>query len=226
MLLITILAAIILICILLFPMVKHLFHLINLGKKKLEEQQTESNRTEKSDLSPSILGKSKFSLCQPLPTATTPVAKEPIIEEDEHNFVAEENQTPMNIDIPLEKEPENGEDIDEDEEAIELEEMFGKDVCFAAGVDINDLGKVKHVIETTSPKIEDQQEAGKILYENKETGMFEQLTSGKTKTALIVSNLIDLHIALHQKEKGDFENQNKDESDELKNFDVSLFLGN
>ena len=223
MLLITILAAVLLIGILLFPSIKHLYDLINLGKKKLEEQQ--EIHSEKTNLSLSILGKSKFSLCQPLPTATTPMAKEPIIETDERNFADEENQTPMDIDIPLEKEPEVEDDFDEDEEAIELEEMFGKDVCFAAGVDINDLGKVKYVIETPSPDEEEKQEAGKILYENKETDMFEQLASGKSKASSIISNLIDLHIALQQKEKGEFEDNNN-ESDELKNFDINMFLGN
>lgn len=224
MLLTTILAAVLLICILLFPSVKHLYDLINLGKKKLEEQQ--EGHSEKKDLSTSILGKSKFSLCQPLPTATTPTAKEPIIEKDEHNFADEKNQTPMDIDIPLEKEPKLDDDIDEDEEAIELEEMLGKGVCFATGVDITDLGKIKHVIESPFPRLEEQQNAGRILYENKETDMFEQLASGKTKVSSIITNLIDLHIALHLKEKGEFDNQNNAESDELKNFDVNLFLGN
>lgn len=226
MLLITILATIILIGILLYPSIKYLCNLINLGKEKLSEQQSNEIHSDKLDSSTSILGKSKFSLCQPLPTATTPIVKEPIIEEDEHNFVADENPTPMDIDVLLEKEPEVGDDIDEDEEAIELEGMFGKGVCFAAGVDITDLGKIKHVIETPSPKQEEQQEAGKILYENKETDMFEQLASGKTKAAAIVSDLMDLHIAIYQKEKGEFETQNNAESDELKNFDVNLFLGN
>lgn len=227
MLLITILSTIILICILLFPSIKYLYHLISLGKKKLEEQQSQTKEihSKKSDLSTSILGKSKFNLCQPLPIAATTVAKELIIEEDGHNFATDENQTPMDIDIPLEKEPEEEDYFDEDEEAIELEEMFGKDVCFAAGIDINDLDKVKHVIETPSPDAKEKQEAGKVLYENKETDMFEQLASGKTKVSSIISNLIDIHIALHLKEKGEFVDQSN-EFDELKNFDVNMFLKN
>lgn len=79
--------------------------LIRLGRKSLEEKKAEETPTIKENVSktPSVIGKSKFKLRQPLPTATTPIDKVSTIGDDVSNFVSEENQEPMDIDVPLEK---------------------------------------------------------------------------------------------------------------------------
>lgn len=224
MLVITVVSAILLVCILIYPSVKRLYTLIRLGQEKQKEDREANVQKEdfKSDLPPSIIGQSKFKLSQPLPTATTPIAKEPEIEESVSNFTPEENQEPMDIDVPLEKEIIEDNSIDEEQEAIELEELFGKNVAFASGVDINELEKLKHIIETPSAEIQEKEQAGKILYENKETDMVEQMVSDNSNTASIISNLIDLHMTSYLKE-----NISKTQkiSDEANDFDVNRFLG-
>jgi len=169
----------------------------------------------------SIVGKSNFNLRQPVPTTATPTAEEPKTEEGVHNFAPQENQEPMDVDIPLEKEVVE-DSIDENEEAIELEGLFGKELHYASGVDINDLGKLKHVIETPSADIKEKQEAGKILYENRETDLVGQMASNE-KNASIISGLIDLHMTSYLNEKDNTNKQVKI-SDELNDFDVSQFL--
>ncbi|GAB6122402.1 hypothetical protein JCM30204_35510 [Dysgonomonas termitidis] len=184
-----------------------------------KEKSVDPNQPEISKKEASIVGKSTFTLSQPLPTTTTPMAKEPIIEENAPTFATESDPAPMKIDYPLDRE-ENNDEIDEDQETIELKEMFGKDVCFASGVTIDELHKLKQVVESTEASQNEQREAGRILYENKETEIVEQLSSGKT--ASIISNLIDLHVTLHQKEQGT--SKIVDESEELEDFDVNKFL--
>lgn len=78
-LIITILSSVLLICILVYSPVKKLYDLIRLGQEKQKEDQNTSDKEDdlRSALKPSVIGKSKFKLSQPLPTATTPIVKEP-----------------------------------------------------------------------------------------------------------------------------------------------------
>lgn len=222
---ITILSTILLLWILLHPTMKKAYHIFRLGQKQLEkDQKGEPDKPVSAETEASVIGKSTFTLCQPLPTPTTPLAKEPEIAEDGHNFAEENDPAPLAIDYHLDKEPENNEgEIDEDDEAVELEEMYGKDVYYASGVGIDELHKLKHVVESEDVTQSEKQEAGRILYENKETEIVEQLSSGKT--ASIISELIDLHIAIQEKERdGTGKRDNVPESEELANFDVTKFL--
>lgn len=219
---IIIFAAILLLIILLSPVVTRLYRIYYLGKEQIRKEE---NGNEVKDVHPeaSIVGKSKFDLSQPLPTTATPMAKRPEVEAPVSNFVPEENQEPMAIDVPLEKEiVEKSQQINEEEEAMELEELFGKDVHLASGVDVNDLGKLKHVIETPSAGIREKQQAGRILYENRETEIVAQMADNE-KTSSIISGLIDLHMTSYLSEKENTNSQVK-VSDELNDFDVSQFL--
>ncbi len=219
--LIIIIATVLLLWILLYPTIMRLYHIFHLGKRQMEKENNNPDKPITSETEASIVGKSNFTLSQPVPTTTTPMAEESIIRDDAHTFATESDPAPMDIDYSLEKESGNDEDnLDEDDEAVELKEMFGKDVCFASGVVIDELHKLKHVIESPKVSQTERQEAGKILYENKETEIVEQLSSGKT--ASIISELIDLHVTLHQKEHGISKNVN--ESEELESFDVNQFL--
>jgi len=198
-----------------------LYRIFHLGKEQMKKEQKESpDKPIIWEKEVSIVGKSTFNLSQPVPTTTTPISKESIIENDAHIFATESDPAPMDIDYSLEREANDEDNLNEDEEAIELKEMFGKDVCYASGVEIDELHKLKHVLESAKVTQSERQEAGRILYENKETEIVEQLSSGKT--ANIISGLIDLHITLHQKEQG--KPKEIKESEELESFDVNKFL--
>lgn len=216
---------ILLLWILLYPAIKKACHIFRLGQKQLKkDQKSEPGKPVSTKTEASVIGKSTFTLCQPLPTTATPLSKVTEITEDEHNFAGEKDPAPMDIDYPLDKEPENNEGgIDEDDEAVELEELYGKDVYYASGVGIDELHKLKHVVESEDVTRLEKQEAGRILYENKETEIVEQLSSGKT--ASIISELIDLHIAiLEKKSESTGKRDNVPGSEELENFDVTKFL--
>lgn len=222
--LIVIIASLLLFGILVYPYIRRVCLLVRLGKESLKDKKSEKiSSTEKntSELT-SVIGKSKFTLRQPLPTATTPIVKDSTIEDRVFNFVSEENQEPMDIEILLEKEIIEENNVDEEQEAIELEELFGKDIHYASGVDINDLGKLKYVIENSSAGIEEKKQAGKILYENKETDMVSQMASNNQYTASMISNLIDLHMETYLKENS---NANQVKSlDDIEDFDITQFL--
>jgi hypothetical protein len=222
---ITILSAILLLWILLYPALMRIYRIFRLGQEQLEKDKKNGpDEPVNAETEASIVGKSSFTLCQPLPTTATPLPEVTEITEDGHNFAGEKDPAPLDIDYPLDKEPENdGGEIDEDDEAVELEEMYGKDVYYASGVGINELHKLKHAVESKDVTRSEKQEAGRILYENRETEIVEQLSSGKT--AGIISGLIDLHIALQDKEsEGTGDRDSVPGSEELENFDVTKFL--
>lgn len=217
--LMTILATILLLWILLYPTIMRLYCIFRLGKEQMEKEKNENpDKPIITEKEVSIVGKSSFSLSQPVPTTATPISKEPIIADDAHTFAAESDPALIDIDYSLEIDADG--EIDEEQEAIELREMFGKDVCYASGVVIGELHKIKHVIESPEVTQPEREEAAKILYENKETEIVEQLSSGKT--ASIVSDLIDLHITLHKKEQG--VSKEIIEPEEPDDFDINRFL--
>ena len=94
---------------------------------------------------PNILGESHFKLRHKVTTDDT-TQKADCQHEKDNTFVSsevfvEDNQ-PLDIDFPLEKEEEmDEEDLAEEEE--ELDSLFGKDAELATGVDFEDLFTTK-----------------------------------------------------------------------------------
>lgn len=175
---------------------------------------------------PNILGESHFKLRHKMTTDDT-AQKADCQDRKDDTFVSsevfvEDNQ-PLDIDFPLEKEEEmTEEDLAEEEE--ELESLFGKDAELATGVDFEDLFTTKEVIEDKDSSLEREQQAGKVLYENQHTVLFEELVSKQKSTGVRIASLVDIHLALLN--EGDNSNQTAttQTSDEYKNFNINDFI--
>lgn len=146
-------------------------------------------QTEKKKYSDaSIMGESRYHLCQSLPSDATPEKTEEDVNEnltEGSTFVSaaesEGDPEPMDVDVPpLEIEPPQVEDEpnEEDEEIIEI---FGPDAVLASGVSVDEMFQTNKVIEDTNATPKQEQEAGRILNQNQKTDMFEQLASGCPK---------------------------------------------
>lgn len=175
---------------------------------------------------PNILGESHFKLRHKMTTDDT-AQKADCQDRKDDTFVSsevfvEDNQ-PLDIDFPLEKEEEmTEEDLAEEEE--ELESLFGKDAELATGVDFEDLFTTKEVIEDKDSSLEREQQAGKVLYENQHTVLFEELVSKQKSTGVRIASLVDIHLALLN--EGDNSNQTAttQTSDEYENFNINDFI--
>lgn len=172
----------------------------------------------------SILGQSHFKLRHKMTTDDT-VQKADCQDEKDNTFVssevfAEDNQ-PLDIDFPLEEEK----DIDEADlaaEEEELESLFGKDAELATGVDFEDLFTTKQVIEDTNSNPTEEQQAGKVLYENQHAILFEELVSKQKTTGARIASLVDIHLAKLNEDNNP--TPNSSDSDNYKNFNINDFI--
>lgn len=177
---------------------------------------------------PNILGESHFKLRHKVTTDDT-TQKTDLQHEKDNTFVSsevfvEDNQ-PLDIDFPLEKEEEmDEEDLAEEEE--ELESLFGKDAELATGVDFEDLFTTKQVIEDKNSSLEQEQQAGKVLYENQHATLFEELVSKQKSTGVRISSLVDIHLAKLNEDNNSNHDATTQTSDEYKDFNINDFINN
>lgn len=213
--LITLISVILLILVLLIPTTKQ-------NKKSVEEKTiSDENR-------PSILGASHFKLRHKMTTDDTTQKDDNQVIKDNtfvsSEFFAEDNQ-PLDIDFPLEKEEEMMNEADLAEEEEELEALFGQDAELASGVNFEDLVATKKVIEDTDSTTQEEQTAGKVLYENEHAILFEELVSKQKSTGSRIASLVDIHLAkLNEKNKAPQSDAIAKDSDPYKSFNINDFI--
>lgn len=213
---------------LLYPLLaKSYTRFITSQYKSLTKDSTgkqEKNLSQKVE-NPSLIGKSKFSLSQSTPKNATNFRTEKP-NEKEHIFVAETVEEPnqMDIHVLLEETEKTEAEINYEEEEINIH--LGKDAVYAGGASFDELMQIKSVIEKPIPSVKEELEAGKILYQNQETHMVEQLASGNQAILSKVSSLIKLHLEQYEKEQREnvSETDNAEDEDEFKGFDFASIL--
>lgn len=200
----------------------------------LSGNQKPKSKIEKEPISwedvPDFVGQSHFKLRHKMSTDDTTEKADCQVEKD-NTFVSsevfEEDNQALDIDYPLEMEKGfNEDDLAEEEE--EIESLFGQDAVLASGVEFDDLFKTKQVIENTNSTPKEEQEAGKVLYENQSAVLFEELVSKQKSTGIRISSLVDIHLS-KLKDNNDSENKPDETnsiSDEYKSFNINDFTNN
>lgn len=179
-----------------------------------------------SSKSTSILGKSHYQLSQLLPNDVTSLKTEADMKDntkEESTFAGSsletEHDDPEEIDVdvpPLEKEEPDEDDFIEEEEITGL---FGPDAEIASGVSVDDMLKADKVISDVQASVQDEEEAGQILYQNRKTNIVKQIASN---SSVRIERIRDL-MYIHEKKYGIVETDiptNKD----LENFDINNFI--
>ncbi|KAA6340395.1 hypothetical protein EZS27_011736 [termite gut metagenome] len=175
---------------------------IHIGKEGGEEKggAQERQEAEKEVEIPSILGKSKFNLSQSKPNAATDLKtgnrtpKEDTFAPGIEKTV--ENENGEGLDIP-DDENEEAEVENSADESGELEILDSETVHepgIASGLSFDDLGRIKKAIENPSLVNGEQQEAGKILYENEYTDMVEKIKKISPECSAKIAALMDVHL--------------------------------
>lgn len=218
-----------------YPCLKKLFkHKISISiqigtkKKEVKEKVVKPQKQEKY---PSVLGKSKFVLSQPLPNAATDLKTENRKEKEDTFAPGTEN--PENKDINYETG--EGVEIPEEDGDVPNVDLNGEDEVLgtrnipeeeASGIDFNKLGRAAKTIsnpEDSSP--EDEELAGKVLSENKYTELVQSMQDARPEYARRITELIDrydrkLSEGQNQEIKTSRRQQKLYESEDFKNFNV------
>jgi hypothetical protein len=228
-------AALLLVIFYVYPQLKKFFrHKISISIRIGTEEKGKKEKTvppKKQEKFPSILGKTKFVLSQPLPNAATDLETENRTEKED-TFAPEtrkpedENinyETGEGIEVPEENEEAANVDLGE-----ELEDLGVGNVSEdrAGGVDYNNLGRTAKTIsdpKDSSPADEDL--AGKVLSENQYTQLVKSMQDARPEYAQRITELIDrygrkLLEGQNQEVKTSQKKQKLYESEDFKNFNI------
>ena len=183
--------------------------------KPIEERKEPTIKDEM----PSIVGKSKFNPGHSRTKAATDLESEKAIEKVS-TFVPPTDSDPQikDVEVPLEK-VDNLPEEEFDEEAEQEELEIGRDAYQASGVSFDELAITGKIITKHQPTDEEKDKAGRVLYENKNTQLLEQIMSRSPQVSNAIASIIDFHLAKRNSEN---ENRiNRDFPQELKDFDIN-----
>ena len=158
-----------------------------------------------------IIGKSKFKMQPPRPTAATPVPKDSTPEkgvdmsENDITFESENEDSEQETDsarIPDEKldkafkslsPDELGYSDDEPEEESERPR--------ASGFSFDEIGEAVHIATKKNPSGKEQQKAREVFAELEDTELYEKLMAGSTEVSIRIKGLMEIRL---KKPKKDF----------------------
>lgn len=190
------------------------------GNTPVEKTDEVRKIKQEADEGSSVIGESKTKLGHDRTKTATSPEKEKVTEK-ENTFAPETdgNPAPMDgIDVPLDKvENLTEEEFDEDDEALELE--TGEGAVQASGASYDELMNAGQVIAKAEPSDKEKNEAGRILYESRNTHLFEQMMAGSTQLKDSIASVIEFHLAKRAEET--VEPQITDYPDDFENFDIN-----
>ena len=174
---------------------RRIFISIQIGTKGKETKE-KIEQPEKQEEFPSVLGKSKFVLRQPLPNASNNLETEN--RKGKEDTFAPETEKPEDKSVNYEtgegvEVPEEDKDVSDVDLNDEGEDLGAGNVPEeASGIDFNKLGQTAKTVsnpESSSPMDEDM--AGKVLSENKYTQLVKSMQDARPEYAKRITELMD-----------------------------------
>lgn len=180
--------------------------------KSLHETSEERPTKSPSPVSDNeIIGKSKFKMQPPRPTAATPVPKDSTPEkgvemsENDITFESENKDSEQETNsarIPDEKLDEAFKSLSPDELGYSDDEPEEEnDRPRASGFSFDEIGEVVHIATKKNPSGKEQQKARKVFAELEDTELYEKLMAGSTEISIRIKGLMEIRL---KKPKKDF----------------------
>ena len=158
-----------------------------------------------------IIGKSKFKMQPPRPTAATPVPKDSTPEkgvemsENDITFESENEDSEQETDsarIPDEKLDEAFNSLSPDELGYSDDEPEEEsDRPRASGFSFDEIGEAVHIATKKNPSGKEQQKAREVFAELEDTELYEKLRAGSTEISIRIKGLMEIRL---KKPKKDF----------------------
>lgn len=180
--------------------------------KSLHETSEERPTKSPSPVSDNeIIGKSKFKMQPPRPTAATPVPKDSTSEkgvemsENDITFESENKDSEQETDsarIPDEKLDEAFKSLSPDELGYSDDEPEEEsDRPRASGFSFDEIGEAVHIATKKNPSGKEQQKAREVFAELEDTELYEKLMAGSTEVSIRIKGLMEIRL---KKPKKDF----------------------
>ena len=180
--------------------------------KSLHETSEERPTKSPSPVSDNeIIGKSKFRMQSPRPTAATPVPKDSTSEkgvemsENDITFDSENKDSEQETGsarIPDEKLDEAFNSLSPDELGYSDDEPEEEsDRPRASGFSFDEIGEAVHIATKKNPSGKEQQKAREVFAELEDTELYEKLMAGNTEVSIRIKGLMEIRL---KKPKKDF----------------------
>ena len=180
--------------------------------KSLHETSEERPTKSPSPVSDNeIIGKSKFKMQPPRPTAATPVPKESTPEkgvemsENDITFESENKDSEQETNsarIPDEKLDEAFKSLSPDELGYSDDEPEEEnDRPRASGFSFDEIREAVHIATKKNPSGKEQQKAREVFAELEDTELYEKLMAGSTEISIRIKGLMEIRL---KKPKKDF----------------------
>lgn len=180
--------------------------------KSLHETSEERPTKSPSPVSDNeIIGKSKFRMQSPRPTAATPVPKDSTSEkgvemsENDITFDRENKDSEQETGsarIPDEKLDEAFKSLSPDELGYSDDEPEEEsDRPRASGFSFDEIGEAVHIATKKNPSGKEQQKAREVFAELEDTELYEKLMAGSTEVSIRIKGLMEIRL---KKPKKDF----------------------
>ena len=180
--------------------------------KSLHETSEERPTKSPSPVSDNqIIGKSKFKMQPPRPTAATPVPKDSTPEkgvemsENDITFESENKDSEQETDsarIPDEKLDKAFKSLSPDELGYSDDEPEEEsDRPRASGFSFDEIGEAVHIATKKNPSGKEQQKAREVCAELEDTELYEKLMAGSTEVSIRIKGLMEIRL---KKPKKDF----------------------
>lgn len=180
--------------------------------KSLHETSEERPTKSPSPVSDNeIIGKSKFKMQPPRPTAATPVPKDSTPEkgvemsENDITFESENKDSEQETDsarIPDEKLDEAFKSLSPDELGYSDDEPEEEsDRPRASGFSFDEIGEAVHIATKKNPSGKERQKAREVFAELEDTELYEKLMAGSTEVSIRIKGLMEIRL---KKPKKDF----------------------
>ena len=180
--------------------------------KSLHETSEERPTKSPSPVSDNeIIGKSKFKMQPPRPTAATPVPKDSTPEkgvdmsENDITFESENEDSEQETDsarIPDERLDEAFNSLSPDELGYSDDEPEEEsDRPRASGFSFDEIGEAVHIATKKNPSGKEQQKAREVFAELEDTELYEKLMAGSTEISIRIKGLMEIRL---KKPKKDF----------------------
>ena len=180
--------------------------------KSLHETSEERPTKSPSPVSDNeIIGKSKFRMQSPRPTAATPVPKDSTSEkgvevsENDITFESENKDSEQETGsarIPDEKLDEAFKSLSPDELGYSDDEPEEEsDRPRASGFSFDEIGEAVYIATKKNPSGKEQQKAREVFAELEDTELYEKLMAGSTEVSIRIKGLMEIRL---KKPKKDF----------------------
>lgn len=114
------------------------------------------------------------------------------------------------------------ETVVDDEEEDEITAFTGGEVYTAGGMDYEVMMNTVGVINSKTATKEEEQLAGQVLYDNRDTELVDKMVSAKKELSVRITSLIGLRLQQHAEENPEYVESglasHLNESDEYRNF--------